>query len=370
MNGLPKNKRRKVLHIRSTIGMYGAERVLLNTLPLLNETYDTTLLILEGGGTDSRTLRTQAEANGITCIHYNPRRKFDRKLIKDIEKVVKENVYNIIHTHDYKSLFYLSSISKKLNIPAIHHVHGALGNSYLENIYGIIEKWMMRNVTKILTVSSEQKQSLEKSCLKFPVISQVNNGTLLQPLDLHRSKTDTLKLIMVARFTAEKNHSLAIEAISTLKNMGLNISLSLLGDGPLKREVQQCIDAKSLSKQVQLVGFTSDVKTWLDDSDVLLITSETEGMPMNMLEAMGRGLPVISTPVGEIPFLINNSGCGELFSNHDDLVKLIEKITKEMKVWEEYGVKGRKYIENYLSEQSQVKVLINEYDNLLDLSDD
>ena len=362
-------KRRKVLHIRSTIGMYGAERVLLNSLPLLNETYDTSLLTLEGEGDDSRTLRIQAEASGITCLHYNPLGKFDRQLIKDIEEAVKENAYNIIHTHDYKSLFYLSSIVRKLNLPIVHHVHGALGNSYLEKIYGAIEKWLMRNVTKILTVSSEQKLSLEKSCLKFPEVSQVNNGTLLEPLDSPRSKTDTLKLIMVARFTEEKNHFLAIEAISILKNMGVKISLSLLGDGPLRSEVQQRIDAESLSQEIQLVGFTSDVKTWLDDSDVLLITSDTEGMPMNMLEAMGRSLPVISTPVGEIPFLIKSSGCGELFSGQDELFKLIMKISKEMKAWEGYGVKGRKYIEKYLSVESQVKVIISEYDDLLDCYD-
>lgn len=363
-------KNHRILHARSTIGMYGAERVLLNTLPILNESYNVSLLTLEVSSSDSIMLRTLIESSGITCIHYNPSGKFDWKLIKNIEREVKENCYSIIHTHDYKSLFYLGSIANELNIPIVHHIHGALGNSYLEKIYGVIEKWLMRKVTKILTVSSAQKRSLENSYLKFPVISQVNNGTLLEPLDIHRSKTDTLKLIMVARFTEEKNHFLAIESISILKKMGINISLSLLGDGPLKNEIQLRIQAKSLTEQVQLVGFTNDVKTWLDNSDVLLITSETEGMPMNMLEAMGRGLPVISTAVGEVPLLIKSSGCGKLFSSQTDLVELIEKITKEINVWEEYGMNGRRYVEKYLSGESQVKALICEYNSLLDCPDD
>ena len=369
MDSSLQNNSRKVLHVRSTIGMYGAERVLLNTLPIMTKTYGVSLLTLEGGSTESATLRILAENQGITCLHYNPSGKFDRQLIKGLREIVKKNSYSIIHTHDYKSLFYFSSIARKLNIPIVHHVHGALGNSYLEKIYGTVEKWLMRSVSEILTVSSEQKISLEKSYLSFPKILQVNNGTLLEPLKLRCSQEDPLKLIMVARLTEEKNHLLAIEAIGILKSMGVKTTLTLLGDGSLRDKIQQRINDLSLNEQVNLVGFTSDVQHWLDISDVLLITSDTEGMPMNMLEAMGRGLPVISTAVGEIPFLIKTSGCGAIFSNRNELIRLIEKVTKEVKVWRTYGKNGRVYIENNLSVKSQSEVLIGEYNEILRVKD-
>jgi glycosyltransferase involved in cell wall biosynthesis len=355
----------RILHVRSTIGMYGAEKVLLNILPALAESYEISLLTLEGSSSDSSTLRILAKSKEITCIHYEPIGRFDYQVIKEIKKLVKENSYDLIHSHDYKSLFYISLIAKKLNIPIVHHIHGALGNTYSEKVYGIIERWLMTDVAEIFTVSIQQKLNLEKGWLNLPKIVKINNGTSLTSLNSVCFKSDCLRLIMVARLTEEKNHLLAVEAVNVLKIMGVNVSLTLLGDGPLRDDIQNLIEVKSLNDQIKLVGFTNDVQSWLDKSDVLLITSFTEGMPMNMLEAMGRGLPVISTAVGEVPFLIKRSGCGALFYNQDELVKVIEKISIDLKIWQDFGLAGRKYVEENLSVQTQVKEIINEYNGLL-----
>jgi len=359
-------KRIKVLHVRSTIGMYGAEQVLLNILPILNEYCDAELLALETETAESRTLRDLVDGCAVKNHHIAPKGRFDRAAMSEINNIIKASGFNVIHCHDYKSLFYVRKIARQLGLPVIHHIHGALGNTVLEKIYGCIEKYMMRKVSKIFTVSMEQKNSLENSMLTYPKIKQVANGTAVQPISNQKIfDTKELKLIMVARFTEEKNHSMALDLIAELKIKGNPVTLTLLGDGPLKKDIQEAINSKSLNSEVKLVGFTRDVQAWLDQSDVLLITSKTEGMPMNMLEGMVRGLPVISTAVGEIPRLIKASKCGETFSCLEELIELITKVSSNKPVWKKLGLSGRAYIEDNLSVEQQVKTLDAEYRKVL-----
>ncbi|MBL4796371.1 MAG: glycosyltransferase [Oleispira sp.] len=359
-------KQIKVLHVRSTIGMYGAEQVLLNILPILNEYCDAELLTLEAEMPESRTLRDLVEGCAVKNHHIVPNGRHDRVAMSEIKNLIELGGFNIIHCHDYKSLFYVRNVANRLGIPVIHHIHGALGNTVLEKIYGCIEKYMMRKVSQIFTVSMEQKNNLENSMFIYPQITQVANGTVVQPIINQQAfNTKELKLIMVARFTEEKNHSMALDLIEELKIKGIPVSLTLLGDGPLKKDIQETINSKSLNNEVKLVGFTRDVQAWLDQSDVLLITSKTEGMPMNMLEGMVRGLPVISTAVGEIPRLIKASKCGETFSCLEELIELITKVFSNKPVWKKLGLSGRAYVEENLSVEQQVKTLDAEYRKVL-----
>jgi glycosyltransferase involved in cell wall biosynthesis len=350
--------------------MYGAEQVLLNILPLLNEYCDAELLTLEAGISESRTLRDLVDGCAVKNHHIVPKGRLDRAAMSEINDLIEIRGFNIIHCHDYKSLFYVRKIARQLGLPVVHHIHGALGNTVLEKIYGCIEKFMMKKVSLIFTVSMEQKNNLENSLFKYPEIKQIANGAVVQPITKHQdSNTKELKLIMVARFTEEKNHSMALDLIEELKVKGIPVSLTLLGDGPLKEVIQETINLKSLNNEVKMVGFTRHVQAWLDQSDVLLITSKTEGMPMNMLEGMVKGLPVISTAVGEIPRLIKASKCGESFVSLEELIELVIKVTRNKPAWKKLGLSGRAYVEENLSVEQQVKTLDAEYRKVLGFYD-
>jgi glycosyltransferase involved in cell wall biosynthesis len=329
--------------------MYGAEQVLLNIIPAMGASCFVSLLTLEIDTPESNSLSSLLAVYGVKRYKFIPTGRFDQATIKKIKKLIELENFDVIHSHDYKSLFYINKISKLLNIPVIHHVHGALGNTFQEKIYGVIEGWLMRGVSKIITVSNEQKHNLENGCYCYPPILQVNNGTVIKDLQVNKTSTDCLRIVMVARLTEEKNHLMAINLIEVLKSKGINVSLTLLGDGPLKETLKHEVSSRSISEHINFVGFTRDVNTWLDSSDVLLITSKTEGMPMNMLEAMERALPIISSPVGEIPRLILESGCGRVFNGMDELTEIMISLSEDRESCEIYGESGRTYIEEKLS---------------------
>jgi glycosyltransferase involved in cell wall biosynthesis len=359
-------KKIKVLHVRSTIGMYGAEQVLLNVLPVLNNYCEASLLTLETVLGDSATLRALLSDLGVDTHGYIPKGRVDRQVIKSIEEQIKTAEFNVIHTHDYKSLFYVYSTLKTLNIPIVHHIHGSLGNTISEKVYAVIEKLMMRKVSRVLTVSQEQKKSIETDLFTYPEIKQVNNGTVVSSMpESNKPNLDILNLIMVARFTEEKNHLFAIDMVEKLKNLNVPVILNLLGSGPLMAVIEEIINARNLKDCINLVGFTRDVAAWLDRSDVLLITSTTEGMPLNMLEGMERGLPIISTEVGEIPAIIKDANCGETYETLDELVQLVMKINTNRSEWKILGGLGRLYVKENLSIKSQVELLHSEYTGLV-----
>ncbi|MEH6449001.1 MAG: glycosyltransferase [Oleispira sp.] len=359
-------KKIKVLHVRSTIGMYGAEQVLLNVLPVLNNFCEASLLTLETVLGDSATLRTLLSDLGVDTHGFIPKGRVDRQVIKSIEEQIKTAEFNVIHTHDYKSLFYVYSTLKTLNIPIVHHIHGSLGNTISEKVYAVIEKLMMRKVSRVLTVSQEQKKNIETDLFTYPEIKQVNNGTVVSSMpESNKPNLDILNLIMVARFTEEKNHLLAIDMVEKLKNLNVPVILNLLGSGPLMAVIEEIINVRNLKDCINLVGFTRDVTAWLDRSDILLITSTTEGMPLNMLEGMERGLPIISTAVGEIPRLIREANCGSTYSTIGELIKLVMDIRNNRTSWNELGLLGREYVKENLSVEQQARSLYLEYVGLV-----
>jgi glycosyltransferase involved in cell wall biosynthesis len=98
---------------------------------------------------------------------------------------------------------------------------------------------------------------------------------------------------MVAEFGAVKRHALAVEAFSQVRDARTH--LALVGDGPLEGRVRAQVERLGLSERVTFAGYRRDIPAVLAASDVLLLTSEREGLNRSVLEAMASGLPVVGT---------------------------------------------------------------------------
>jgi glycosyltransferase involved in cell wall biosynthesis len=102
-----------------------------------------------------------------------------------------------------------------------------------------------------------------------------------------------LLVTMVAEFGAVKRHSLAIDALSRVADR--RVHLALVGDGPLEADIRVRVERLGLSERVTFAGYRRDIPAVLAASDVLLLTSEREGLNRSVLEAMASGIPVIGT---------------------------------------------------------------------------
>lgn len=98
---------------------------------------------------------------------------------------------------------------------------------------------------------------------------------------------------MVAEFGAVKRHSLALEALARVPDE--RVRLAFVGDGPLEDQVRKRAERLGLSGGVTFAGYRRDIPAVLAASDVLLLTSEREGLNRSVLEAMASGVPVVGT---------------------------------------------------------------------------
>ena len=355
----------KVMHVRSTLGLYGAEKVLLNIAGSSNSK-NISFFLIEGVTKQSSKLRKKLFSQHNKVESYQSNSKLDFNIVSNIKRCVRYNNIEIIHTHDYKSLVLASLAMFFSEVKIVHHIHGSLGNTRSEKIYALIEKIFMLRANCIITVSNEQRLCLKQNILITSKVQQINNGTPLSD-SVHKSKIERsfLSLIMVARFTPEKNHKMAFDTIRDLIRAGVNIELKLLGDGETMLDMIDYVKAIKISEHVEFLGFQDNVDYYIKKSDALLITSKTEGLPMAMLEAMASGVAIISTPVGEIPNIIQASCGGFIAKSQSELLDTLSKLYRQPEELLDAGEKAKIYLEQHLSVTAQVKNLNQIYRGLV-----
>jgi colanic acid/amylovoran biosynthesis glycosyltransferase len=168
-------------------------------------------------------------------------------------------------------------------------------------------------------------------------------------------KHGNIKLISVVRLTEKKGLKYSIQALSRLIHQFKNVEYNIIGEGSLKNELIELIKNLNLNNNVHLLGQKSQVEVCnlLDQSHILIAPSVTaedgdqEGIPVALMEAMAMGLPVISTQHSGIPELIENGVSGLLVAERDKkaLVKAISFLLRNPRKWAQYGLNGRKRIE-------------------------
>ena len=126
-------------------------------------------------------------------------------------------------------------------------------------------------------------------------------------------------LVCVANFSPVKNHFKMIDALRNVLLDGDLVRLILIGDGPMREEVQAYVESKSMREAVIFLGSRVDRLKILPECQGLILPSKHEGFPNAVLEAMALGIPVIASNTGGIPELIEHGETGWLFPPDDEL---------------------------------------------------
>jgi len=137
---------------------------------------------------------------------------------------------------------------------------------------------------------------------------------LLNELGLNES----IKLVgIVARLDPIKNHALLINAMKIVHERIPEARLIVVGDGPLRGELEQLTSELDLKDVVIFIGERSDVPRILSGLDLFVLSSLSEGMSITLVEAMAAGLPIVVTDVGGNPLLITSGDNGLLVPSND-----------------------------------------------------
>jgi colanic acid/amylovoran biosynthesis glycosyltransferase len=163
--------------------------------------------------------------------------------------------------------------------------------------------------------------------------------------DSPRPIQDTPKLVSVGRLAPQKGQLLLIEAIYQLKLKGVFCELILVGDGPMRSEIEALISKYQLVEQIKITGWASEaqVKQYILESRCLVLPSFAEGLPVVLMEALALRRPVISTYIAGIPELVKPDYSGFLVPAGDSvaLAEAIQKVlTLPLEELTEMGQRG------------------------------
>jgi colanic acid/amylovoran biosynthesis glycosyltransferase len=169
-----------------------------------------------------------------------------------------------------------------------------------------------------------------------------------------RSGHAPFQFACVASFDEVKGHRYLIEACQILRDRGIGFVCHLVGDGPLRREIEEWIEQAKLDRHVRVHGAQPrpEVARILADADAAVLASyltkqgKREGIPVALMEGMGAGLPVVASDISGIPELVEHGRTGLLFppQNSTALADALQQLAHDPQLRECMGRAGRERV--------------------------
>jgi glycosyltransferase involved in cell wall biosynthesis len=163
---------------------------------------------------------------------------------------------------------------------------------------------------------------------------------------------------MVANFNFEiKGHRYFVEAAKALSDRFTEAAFVLVGDGPLRKRVEQMADELGLKKRVRFLGKRNDVPAILAGLDIAVLSSTSEGLSNVILESMAAGRPVVATDAGGSSELVSNGVNGYLVPPADSraMAEAIERLLRNPREAIEMGRMGKSMVQDKFSQKHMVE---------------
>ncbi len=286
----------KVIHLFFPGPFGGAEKVILKGLEDLKEKVSLSLWIIKETRCPEHADYFEKEClrMGIDNEMFECQSIFDFGLLKRLKSQVPKNA--IIHAHGMKASFYAAFLPGQL---VITH-HGHTSHTLKVKVYEFIQELIMRKADRVISVSHPMHEELDRKNIKS---SLIENMLSMEPAISTYQETQETHFVFIGRLSPEKGANILVTA---LKNMPM-VKLSIVGDGVEKEQLEKRVIDEEI-KNIEFLGFQSDVSPYLKDAHALIMPSLREGLPMTLLEAICGGLPVIGSDVGGLKGLVKQNG--------------------------------------------------------------
>lgn len=315
----------RIVHILSSFGMGGQERVAFD-LAVSQRRAGCQVTVLSLAPPPDGPLAAELRDAGIDAERVaRPRPGVDPILIVRLARWLRSHRIELVHTHNRMALIYGAPAARLARAAVVHTKHGNNPKGGTRLIAG---NFAARFVAAFVAVSPETaafaRKRREVDERRLLVISNGIELGRFHPAPAARDRVrgelgipgDAWVFGTVGRIATEKNHALLVRAMAPL--LGPGTRLVIAGDGPLRSAVSELVTTLGAGAFVHLLGARRDVPDVLNALDAFVMSSDTEGLPLVVLEAMATGLPVLSTAVGGIPTVLDHGQTGFLVPAGDE----------------------------------------------------
>lgn len=281
------------------------------------------------------------------------RSPFSLKNVKayfELKKMLKENNYDILHCHTpmggVLGRFAADDLRKKHKIKVIYTAHGFhfyKGAPFFNWLaYYPVER-MLADKTDVLITINREDYERAKNFKAGEVVYVPGVGVDINKFGGHGDireakraelglKSDDFVILSVGELIPRKNHALTLEAVSLLKNkFGLgNIQFLICGSGVLEGKLKDTASCLGIADNVRFLGYRNDIGEICSASDLFILMSKQEGLPVALMEAMACGVPVICSNIRGNTDLVESGKTGEIAeSRPSDLADAVLKLKND-----------------------------------------
>ena len=281
----------------------------------------------------------------VPVYYINKRRGFDPRTWLRLYRMLRTLQPAIVHTHQTVGRYVYPACwaaMQKIIVHTIHNTHSIVSDRIDSRFWRQFQAWAYRRGVLPVSIAQEVTRTFIEVYGRAPA-AEIPNGI---PTDRytpdharraawrsqHEVPADALVFTCVAGLRPLKNHRLLIQAFAHASSQLADALLLLVGppdrlDPAYAESLQRLAQELGLGQRVRFLGSRSDVPDILRASDVFVLSSDYEGNPLSVLEAMAAGLPIISTAVGGVPELVQHGATG-LLVPAGDARALAEAITQ------------------------------------------
>lgn len=296
--------------------------------------------------------------------------KADFKAIQEFITLIKRIQPDLIHAHNSKAGLVGRIAGRLCGVPTIYTAHGwqfTQGTPVVHRILSYINEKLGASLSqKIICVAESDRQ--------LALRAKISNSQKLVTIHLGIEDTDIVianpiyqppKAVMVARFDKQKDHFTLLRAIAQISH--LHYSVDLVGNGPLLEECKLIARDLGIEDKVNFLGSRFDVPQRLSAAQLFILSTNYEGLPISILEAMRSGLPVIATDVDGVSEEVQEGQTGLLVSRQDvqSLANALEQLLSSPNLRKEMGQAGREIFEREFSIERMLHETQSIYESVL-----
>jgi len=302
----------RILELRSVRGTGGGpeKTILLGTARTDAQRFEITVCYLRDRRDNVFSVDSRAAALPVDYIELVESHSFDRSIFRRLRQIVRDRKIDIVHAHDYKTDVLAWLLAKFEVVTPLSTVHGWTGHTPRElRVYYPLDKWILRFFPKLIAVSSDIRNELVRWGADASRISTVLNGIDPNAFQRDRLREDGLRgrlgvdrssyvIGTVGRLEPQKRFDILIDAFATLHPERPNVKLFIAGDGSLAKPLNEQIARLGLTNCCTLLGHRTDVGDLHHAFDLFVQSSDYEGTPNAVLEAMALETPIVATSAG------------------------------------------------------------------------
>lgn len=352
----------RVLQLIDSLHTGGAERVAVNLANGLSTKTDKSFLC----ATRQEGNLKESISSQVGYLFLNKTKTIDFRAIQKLKTFIKEEEIEIIHAHS--SSFFLATIIKIIYPKLVLVWHDHYGKSeYLDKRPTFVLKWCSKLFNHVFVVNSKleswSKEMLDcKSVSYLPNFAVANNKASLTKLKGEAGK----RIICLANFRAQKDHINLLKAFNRVWKTNTGWTLHLVGHDfkdEYALDIKNFIKDNALEKHVFIYGSCTDISHILNQSDIGVLSSKSEGLPLSLLEYGLAGLATITTNVGDCYKVVSKEAEGLLIpsNNTDALVNALLKYINNKDLRLESGRCLQAKVNTSFSESSILNSILETY---------